>query len=96
MTANATTPIFSAAFLAEDRSSSVLAAAISTFSLATIAVILRIIARRITAAKLWWDDYFIFLAYVCRLPPLTDLISITYREFQFFATGDFIVNMICK
>jgi hypothetical protein len=69
MATPAPTPTFSPAFLAQDVTSSVLAAAIPTFALATIGVTLRIFARRLTAAKFWWDDYLIFISYVRRHEP---------------------------
>lgn len=42
---------------------------ITSISLATIAVSLRFVARFVTKAKLWWDDYANFGAMV-RSPPL--------------------------
>ena len=36
--------------------------------LALIAVVLRVVARRITNNKLLWDDYLIFLSMVCGPP----------------------------
>lgn len=54
----------SAEQIASDRSTSTFAAAIVTFTLASLAVPLRIFARRLTPANFWWDDWFIFVAYV--------------------------------
>ncbi|KAH8687650.1 hypothetical protein BGZ60DRAFT_394117 [Tricladium varicosporioides] len=47
-----------------DLSPQIYVATITTFVLATIAVPLRIYCRRLTSTALWWDDYFILIAYV--------------------------------
>jgi len=66
-------PSLSPEELAADKASSIYAGAITTFVLASVAIPLRIISRRMTGMKFWWDDYFIFIAYVC---PFNDLSSI--------------------
>lgn len=50
-----------------DLSPQIYVATITTFALATIVVPLRIYCRRLTSTALWWDDYFILIAYVCNL-----------------------------
>ncbi|KAH6683096.1 hypothetical protein B0J14DRAFT_138252 [Halenospora varia] len=47
-----------------DLSPQIYVATITTFALATIVVPLRIYCRRLTSTALWWDDYFILIAYV--------------------------------
>lgn len=46
-------------------------------SLATVGVALRLLARRISSAKLWWDDYTIVIALVCSTFPEPALLSLT-------------------
>ena len=64
----------------DDRSHELIALNVVFPLIALIAVILRVVARRITHVKLLWDDYIIFLSMVCLLsggisyqvdPPLT-------------------------
>ncbi|SPJ74290.1 related to L-fucose permease [Fusarium torulosum] len=47
----------------QSRQLNLLAAEFITFPAATIFLILRIISRRITRAKFWWDDFFAVLCY---------------------------------
>lgn len=46
----------------DSQQSSILAAEIVTFSMATIFILLRITSRVVKRVNLWWDDY---LAIVC-------------------------------
>ena len=48
----------------QDRTSEVQAAFIALIVLSTIAVIFRLISRRIAHVKLWWDDYLTIIALV--------------------------------
>ncbi|KAG4025539.1 hypothetical protein MFRU_055g00120 [Monilinia fructicola] len=56
--------IFTPEYLGADKTPSIYAAAISTFCLASLAVPLRVISRRISSTNLWFDDWFIFVAYL--------------------------------
>ncbi|KAK7223370.1 hypothetical protein V2G26_011373 [Clonostachys chloroleuca] len=38
---------------------------ITTFLLATILIVLRLVARYVTKVETWWDDWFALLAYLC-------------------------------
>ncbi|CAH0056333.1 unnamed protein product [Clonostachys solani] len=38
---------------------------ITTFLLATIFIVLRLVARYVTKVETWWDDWFALLAYLC-------------------------------
>ena len=51
----------------DDRSHELIALNVVFPLLALIAVILRVVARRINHVKLLWDDYIIFLSMVCLL-----------------------------
>lgn len=48
----------------QSRTSEVYGGTIPLIVLATILVIIRLIARNISVAKLWWDDYVIVVALV--------------------------------
>jgi hypothetical protein len=57
-------PQLSAEELAKNKQNTLWAPQIVTFTLASVAVGLRIASRRLTGVKFGWDDYFIFLSYV--------------------------------
>lgn len=38
---------------------------IVTFTAATLTVILRLVARRVTKVRLWYDDYIAIVAFLC-------------------------------
>jgi hypothetical protein len=48
----------------ESRQPGVFAAVITTLAAATVAIVLRFVARRITKVPLWWDDFLCVGAYV--------------------------------
>ena len=50
--------------LSASKGPQILAAVATTYVLATIAVILRFVSRRISKAQLWWDDWLIIIALV--------------------------------
>ena len=64
----ATSPLkqnLSPAFLAESYRPSLYSAAFITYVLATVAVILRFVARRLRHLKLWYDDWLCLVAWLC-------------------------------
>lgn len=54
--------------LAENAQANVYAACCTCLPVALIALVLRFIARRLMKAKLWYDDLFIVVAMVSRVP----------------------------
>ena len=54
----------------ESRVGEVYGGTIPLLVLGTLLLIARIIARKISAAKLWWDDYTIVVALVSKAGPL--------------------------
>lgn len=42
----------------------VLAVIVATFTIALLLIILRIVARRITGVRIWWDDYLAIVAFL--------------------------------
>lgn len=51
--------------LSESQTPRIIAASITLISLSTTAVILRLIARKLSRAGFWWDDWAILGALVC-------------------------------
>lgn len=67
--------------------------------LAVIAVILRVIARRMTRMKLSWDDHVIFASLVCLAPTSSALPSCSFTDlssFQFILLAQVVINVFCK
>lgn len=62
----------------ESRQSEIYGGTISLIVLATCAVVLRLIARQKTAAKLWWDDFSIVAALVSEEEPHILLANVNY------------------
>lgn len=54
---------------------SIYAAAIITYMVATSAVILRFVARRLTNMKLWYDDWLVVVAWVRQLKDVRALMD---------------------
>ena len=52
----------------QSRTPEIYGGTISLIVLATFLVVARIIGRRISAAKLWWDDFVIVFALVRQIP----------------------------
>ena len=50
--------------LSETQVPRLLAVTFATFALATIAVVLRFVSRRLVHTYLWWDDWLIVVAWV--------------------------------
>ena len=50
--------------LSQDRRTQVYVAEITVFPVAVIAVILRLVARRVSKTRLWLDDWFILISFV--------------------------------
>ncbi|RFU35395.1 hypothetical protein B7463_g936, partial [Scytalidium lignicola] len=61
----ASTATPSAAYLAQDKTASTFPPQIICFALASIVLPLRIVSRKLTGARFGYDDYFIFIAYIC-------------------------------
>ena len=51
----------------DDRAPEILGVGISFFTIATVAVSLRLLARKISKVRCGYDDYFIVIALVCAL-----------------------------
>ncbi|KAF2791430.1 hypothetical protein K505DRAFT_309506 [Melanomma pulvis-pyrius CBS 109.77] len=62
--------------LADDNQSQIIGSVSATWALATIALTLRFICRRISKAGFWWDDYLMVPAYV--FTSISSWISITW------------------
>ena len=57
--------------LKQDRSSLALTVNISMLILAFLAVSLRLISRKLSVLKYWWDDFFAVISLVCTRSPLS-------------------------
>ena len=79
--------------LQQDRSTTLYAVTITGYSIAVLAVALRLIMRRLTKVRFWWDDLFIVFALVGFFQPRSRLYYRT-NDVQFFGTGILIVKLI--
>jgi hypothetical protein len=51
--------------LAADDQNQIIGSVSATWALATIALVMRFLCRRISKAGYWWDDWLMIPAYVC-------------------------------
>ena len=56
--------------LSQDRSGQIYAVELAVYPVALTAVILRVIARKISNTRFWFDDWFIFVSFVGQFPGL--------------------------
>lgn len=87
-------------YLNADQGPKVDAITITCFSLAVVAVCLRFLARILTKATLWWDDWTVLGALVSSTArPLSSNIENTKRltllTLQIFATGPLSLTIFC-
>ncbi|TAQ83673.1 hypothetical protein B7494_g7999 [Chlorociboria aeruginascens] len=68
MASSTLSPPLSSNELMANKGPSIYAAAITTFTLASIGVVLRILSRRLACGRFWWDDWFIFISYFFAIP----------------------------
>ena len=67
------------AFLSQSQAPYMLGAIISTYCLAIITLVLRIIARTISKAGLWYDDWLVIAGAVCNFHTWTDCSAADYE-----------------
>lgn len=60
----------------------------ATWALATAAIMLRFLCRRISKANLWWDDYLMIPAYI--FTSIISWVTLTYMIFNDFGKHIFI------
>ncbi len=69
---------------ADDAQPGLLAALVTTYAAAVICVALRFLARRLTGIRLWYDDWFVFVALVCSSYSMT-LQGYAYQVYSYHA-----------
>ncbi|PVH94791.1 hypothetical protein DM02DRAFT_538717 [Periconia macrospinosa] len=74
--------------LTDDKQPQIIGSVSATWALATLAIMLRFLCRRISKANLWWDDYLMIPAYI--FTSIVSWVTLTYMIFNDFGKHIFI------